>query len=221
MDYFKIIKYTYLFLGFTPLILCFFYYKKGRKFNDSLINFLPFIILMFFATIVELNFFKFNVRNWIRLYDFLEFYTLLAFFYKELRFKKLYSLFALGYFTLFIYLLLFKWDNKSIADQPLIISSVILVLTSVILWFMDVFKNFDEKPLYKRTGFYFVGVILLYILSTSLSFLSIDFFWENNRENSYILQKINYLFNILSRIIVVLTIYKSFELKGNNITLKN
>ena len=176
---------------------------------------------MFFATIVELNFFKFNVRNWIRLYDFLEFYTLLAFFYKELRFKKIYSLLALVYLTLFIYLLLFKWDNKSIADQPLIISSVILVLTSVILWFMNVFKNFDEKPLYKRASFYFVGVILLYILSTSLSFLSIDFFWENNRENAYILKKINYFFNILSRIIIVLTIYKSFEKKGDNITLNN
>lgn len=176
---------------------------------------------MFFATIVELNFFKFNVRNWIRLYDFLEFYTLLVFFYKELRLKKTYSLFALVYFKLVIYLILFKWGDTSIADQPLIISAVILVLVSVILWFMNVFKNFDEKPLYKRTGFYFVGVILLYILSTSLSFISIDFFWENNRENSYILQKINYLFNILSRIIIVLTIYKSFESKGNNNTLNN
>lgn len=207
-----IIKYIYLVLGFLPLILYFFLYKRKGDPDKSLVNFLSFIVLMFLATIVELNLFKFNVKNWIRLYDFLEFSALLIFFYRELRLKKIYILFASGYFLLLVYLL-FTWNNEKIGDQPLMFSTVLLVLISSVLWFVNVFKNFEEKPLYKRTSFYLVSVVLLYILGTSLSFISTDFFWKHNRENSYILKRINYFFNILSRIIIIITIYKSFESK--------
>lgn len=207
-----IIKYIYLVLGFLPLILYFFLYKRKGDPDKSLVNFLSFIVLMFLATIVELNLFKFNVKNWIRLYDFLEFSALLIFFYRELRLKKIYILFASGYFLLLIYLL-FTWNNEKIGDQPLMFSTVLLVLISSVLWFVNVFQNFEEKPLYKRTSFYLVSVVLLYILGTSLSFISTDFFWKHNRENSYILKRINYFFNILSRIIIIITIYKSFESK--------
>lgn len=208
---FEILDKVYLILGYLPLIV-FLLLIQWKKADKSIINFLPFIVLIFVATLVETHFFKYNVKKWIRLYDFLEFYALLFFFYRELRFKKIYSFFAISFFLLFVYLC-FTWTNTKIADQPLVISTIVLVLLSVTLWFINVFKNFEETPLYQRTAFYLVGVILLYILSTALSFLSTDFIWINKREDGYILYRINLLFNIISRIVIVIVIYKSMKQK--------
>ncbi|WP_072784546.1 hypothetical protein [Flavobacterium haoranii] len=210
----ELLRICYKITGFLPLIVFLFYYFKGGKIEKSIFNFLPFIVLMFFATFVECHFFKYSVKKWIRLYDFLEFYTLLWFFYKEIKLKKLYSFFSLSYLLLYIYLII-TWDNTKIADQPLVIFTILLVLVSGILWFINVFKNFEETPLYKRTGFYIIGVILFYILSTSLSFLFTEYFWKNNRENAFILRNIILSFNTISRIIITVTLLKFLKFDKN------
>lgn len=208
MEFFNYLSEIYKILGFLPLAIVIYKYLRDSKLNKSIVNFLPFIILMFVATIVECGIFKYNVKKWIWFYDFFEFFTLLFFFYRELNYKKIYSFFSIYYLIIFTYSCSI-WTNGSIDDQPLVFSTVILVLTSVILWFMNVFNNFEETPLYKRTSFYIVGIVLFYILSTSLSFIAIDYFMEYDRESTYILKRINYIFNIISRFIISIIIFKS------------
>lgn len=140
-------------------------------------------MLIFFATLVETvvrYFYKYEDLKWYRLYDFLEFYSILVFYYFELKTKKkFYIFFAICYLILFFYLSL-SWTNKSIGDQPLIVATAVLVIISTVLWFVNVFKKFEETPLYRRSGFYLVSILLIYILGTTLSFLSVDFIFEND-----------------------------------------
>ena len=208
MEILNYLSEIYKILGFLPLTIVIYKYLRGFKLNKSIINFLPFIILMFVATIVECDLFKYSVKKWIWFYDFFEFFTLLFFFYRELRYKKIYSFFSGYYLILFVYLCSI-WKKGSIEDQPLVFSTVILVLASTVLWFINVFNNFEETPLYRRTSFYVVGIVLFYILSTSLSFIAIDYFMEYDRESSYILKQINFIFNIISRFIISIIIFKS------------
>ena len=208
MEILNYLSEIYKILGFLPLTIVIYKYLSGFKLNKSIINFLPFIILMFVATIIECKIFNYNVKKWIWFYDFFEFFTLLFFFYTELNYKKIYSFFSVSYLILFIYLCSI-WKKGSIEDQPLVFSTVILVLASTVLWFINVFNNFEETPLYRRTSFYVVGIVLFYILSTSLSFIAIDYFMEYDRESSYILKRINFIFNIISRFIISIIIFKS------------
>lgn len=209
--------------GFLPLLVYLIKMKRS-KFDRSIVNFLPFIVLIFFATFVETivrNFiFRYDALKWFRLYDFLEFYTILLFYYLELRKNKLYIFFSICYLLLFIYLSL-SWNNESVADQPLILSTIILVIISTVLWFVNVFKNFEETPLYKRSGFYIISILLIYTLGTSLSFLSVDFVYKNDFNNLVILNTIVRSFNIIARFLIVIIIFKSFESKGNINTLNN
>lgn len=209
--------------GFLPLLVYLIKMKRS-KFDRSIVNFLPFIVLIFFATFVETivrNFiFRYDALKWFRLYDFLEFYTILLFYYLELRKNKLYIFFSICYLLLFIYLSL-SWNNESVADQPLILSTIILVIISTVLWFVNVFKNFEETPLYKRSGFYIISILLIYTLGTSLSFLSVDFVYKNDFNNLVILNTIVRSFNIIARFLIVIIIFKSFGSKGNINTSNN
>lgn len=184
---------------------------KGSRVNKSIVNFLPFIVLIFFATFVETIvkkfIFKYNSLAWFRLYDFLEFYCILLFYYFELNRKKIYYLFAISYLILFFYLSI-NWNNENVGDQPLIIYSAVLVLISTILWFVNVFNNFEETPLYKRSGFFLNSVLLIYILGTTLTFISIDFVWKNEFDNLIILNTIVKIFNIITRLLIIVTLLK-------------
>lgn len=201
----------YKITGFLPLIIFLFCYIKWKKVDKSIINFLPFIVLIFFATLVETvvrYFYKYEDLKWYRLYDFLEFYSILVFYYFELKAKKkLYAFFAICYLVLFFYLSL-SWTNKSIGDQPLIIATAVLVIISTVLWFVNVFKNFEPIPLHRRSGFYLVSILLIYILGTTLSFLSVDFIFKNDFDNLKILTSIIHGFNIISRVLIVVTLLK-------------
>ena len=191
---------------------------KGSRVNKSIVNFLPFIVLIFFATFVETivkNFiFKYNSLAWFRLYDFLEFYCFLLFYYFELKRKKIYYLFAITYLILFFYLS-FNWNNENVGDQLLIIYSAVLVLISTILWFVNVFNNFEETPLYKRSGFFLNSVLLIYILGTTLTFISIDFVWKNEFDNLIILNTIVKIFNIITRLLIIVTLLKFLKFDRN------
>ncbi len=210
MDVFELFKILYLTTGFLPLLV-YLIRMKGSRVNKSIVNFLPFIVLIFFATFVETIvkkfIFKYNSLAWFRLYDFLEFYCILLFYYFELNRKKIYYLFAISYLILFFYLSI-NWNNENVGDQPLIIYSSVLVLISTILWFVNVFNNFEETPLYKRSGFFLNSVLLIYIIGTTLTFTSIDFVWKNEFDNLIILNTIVKIFNIITRLLIIVTLLK-------------
>ena len=210
MDVFELFKILYLTTGFLPLLV-YLIRMKGSRVNKSIVNFLPFIVLIFFATFVETIvkkfIFKYNSLAWFRLYDFLEFYCILLFYYFELNRKKIYYLFAISYLILFFYLSI-NWNNENVGDQPLIIYSAVLVLISTILWFVNVFNNFEETPLYKRSGFFLNSVLLIYIIGTTLTFISIDFVWKNEFDNLIILNTIVKIFNIITRLLIIVTLLK-------------
>lgn len=108
---------------------------------------------------------------------------------------------------LFFYLSI-NWNNENVGDQPLIIYSAVLVLISTILWFVNVFNNFEETPLYKRSGFFLNSVLLIYIIGTTLTFISIDFVWKNEFDNLIILNTIVKIFNIITRLLIIVTLLK-------------
>src|SRR5690606_3632430 len=84
MNFKEFLLYFVYLLGILPLL---FYLIKGSK-NISYLKFLlPFIILMFIASIYEAIFtyiLQIGTNPWFRIYSFLEFYTLLYFYWKLL-----------------------------------------------------------------------------------------------------------------------------------------
>ena len=115
---------------------------------------------------------------------------------------------------MFFYLSL-NWNNESVGDQSLIIYSAVLVLISTVLWFINVFKNFEETPFYQRSNFYLISILLIYILGTTLSFVTADFMFKNDYNNLIILNTIIRSFNILARILIVVTILKFLKFDSN------
>lgn len=208
MEFF-ILKQLYYFFGFLLIVIFYFKYKK-KLLTKSCYYLSPYLYVVFFATFFELFFLRNNKGfslYWIRFYDFIEYYSILYFFYKELRFKKFYMILSIVYLILYVYLS-FSWNYKTVGDLPIIIFTTLMVLISSVLWFVRVFQNFEETPLYKRSSFYFVSALLIYVLGTSVSFISTDYIWKNSAMNLKTLSYLILFFNLLNRLIISITLLR-------------
>ncbi|WP_221259904.1 hypothetical protein [Flavobacterium okayamense] len=114
---------------------------------------------------------------------------------------------SIVYLILYVYLS-FSWNYKTVGDLPIIIFTTLMVLISCVLWFVRVFQNFEETPLYKRSSFYFVSALLIYVLGTSVSFISTDYIWKNSARNLKILSYLILSFNLLNRLIISITLLR-------------
>lgn len=173
----EFIFYFFNVLGVLPLIL---YFLKGSRNKDYLKFLLPFIVLMFIASIYETIFthiLKIGSTPWFRIYSFLEFYTLLYFYWKLLNRKWLSLFFGIVYLLNYCHLI-YEWvyfPSKSfnLISCDVITTSLVLVFTTV--WLIEIFKKMEETSLHLNPLFYIIGAILLFYCSTFIMFILYDF----------------------------------------------
>lgn len=163
--------------GILPLL---FYLKKGSKNVNYLQFLLPFIILMFIASIYETIFshiLKIGSTPWFRIYSFLEFYCLLYFYWKLLNRNWLVLFFGIIYLLNYCHLI-YEWVYFPRIGFNLISSDIIttsIVLVSTIIWFVDVFKKMEELPLHINPLFYIIAALLLCYCSSFIVFVVTDY----------------------------------------------
>lgn len=201
-------------LGVLPLIL---FLIKGNK-NVYYLKFLfPFIILMFVASIYETVFtimLQIGTKPWFRIYSFLEFYTLLYFYWKLLNSKRLILFFGVIYLLNYCHLI-YKWIYFPRIGFNLISSDIIttsLVLVCTIIWFVDVFKKMEEKPLHINPLFYIIAALLLSYCSTFIVFVVTDYMKQFKMKIRDFYQIVIYA-GVILRGTFVIILCKSFKTK--------
>ena len=196
-------------LGVVPLIVYFF----NRKVNLTTIYLLPFIYLTAFSSLYEViitGVFKIGTKSWFRIFTFLEFFAILFFYYKLFHYKKLYILFGLFYLLLYSYLLI-DWSpsQKEFNDLPLNVAITLVVIFSSCLWFVDVFKKLEDKPLHERTDFFYISGLLIYFTGTFLVFLTADYLRDDPNYGILDYWILIVIFNLILRTILIFTVWKA------------
>ena len=135
---------------------------------------------MFIASIYEAIFthiLQIGTKPWFRIYSFLEFYTILYFYWKLLNRKWLSLFFGIVYLLNYCHLI-YEWIYFPRIGFNLISSDIIitsLVLVNTIIWFVDVFKKMEESPLHINPLFYIIASLLLYYCSSFIVFVVTDY----------------------------------------------
>ncbi len=196
-------------LGIIPLIV----YLFNRNVTIETRYLLPLIFLTAFASLYEIvgtSIFQLRTKYWFRAYIFLEFYTVLYFYYKLLNFKKILLGFGIIYLVAYIYLL-FQWntDKRGLNDLPLNIIVTLTVICSSFFWFIEVFKKLEDVPLYRRIEFYYISVLLIYFCATFLMFLMTDYIINNDSLELLYYWDIIVIFNALLRLTLIFTVWKA------------
>lgn len=196
-------------LGLFPAIL----FYIGKKKDRITVFFLPFILLVAVASLYEFvctGIFKIGAKLWFRVYTFLEFFTVLYFYNKLLKYKFFYLLFAVIYLLIYSYLLI-DWSpsQKGFNDLPLNIAMTLLVVISSLLWFVSVFKKLEDKPLYQRSDFFYISGLLIYFTGTFLVFLTADYLRDDPNYTILDYWFLIIIFNIILRTILIFTIWKA------------
>lgn len=135
---------------------------------------------MFIASIYEAIFshiLKIGSTPWFRIYSFLEFYCLLYFYWKLLNRKWLSLFFGITYLLNYCHLI-YEWIyfpriGFNLINSDIIITSLVLVNT--IIWFIDIFKKMEEKPLHINPLFYVIAALLLCYCSSFIVFVVTDY----------------------------------------------
>lgn len=196
-------------LGIIPFVV----YLLNRKVSIETKCFLPFIFLLAFASFYEFlgtDIFKINTSYWFRLYSLLEFCTVWYFYFKFLQYKKTYIFYGIIYLALFCFLLI-NWSpsSREMNDLPLNIAITLLVLVSSFLWFLDVFKKGDDKPLYLRPEFYYVSALLIYFTGTFWVFLMTDYIINDDSIKLLDYWVLIVIFNLILRVTLIFAVWKA------------
>lgn len=196
-------------IGVIPLIL----YLINKKVTIETNYILPFIFLMAFASLYEIigtTFFQLRTIYWFRAYVFLEFYAVLYFYYKLLNYKKVFIVYGVLYFLVYLYLLV-NWPNnkKGFNDLPLNVMVTLLVVFGSFLWFIDVFKKLEDKPLLKRIDFFYISSFLIYFCGTFLVFLMTDYLLNDAKYKIEEFWTLIIFFNLVLRITLIFTVWKA------------
>lgn len=199
------------FLG-IGIFTYFFYETKVKRFQTF--SFVPFIGLIFISTIVELliysKLFKIGSVIWFRTYGILEFFTLFYFFLKLLRgYRVFFSLSFISYLFVFVLLLLERITISALkADAYLISIETIFVFTSIILWFMQVFKDANTASLSILPEFFFVsGLILFFSGTLTLELLSNSIFIKS-KSDFLVYWNLMSVCNIILRLLILAGLWK-------------
>lgn len=208
MEHFTFVNFVCL-IGVIPLII----FLLNRNNNDSTKYLFPFILLIAFGGLYEVfgyYLLKGSTKYWFRIYTFLEFYTILYFYYRILKIKLLYFAIGLLYFIIYFYLLL-DWSplKKGFDDMPLTIAITILVIISSLLWFVDVFKKIEDIPLYKRTIFFYISSLLIYFSGTFLVFIMGDYMFLDDSISRDQFWIIIVIFGFFLRLTLIFTVWKA------------
>lgn len=220
MKLLDILFYIAILLGILPVI---FNYKYRGSRNVDYLGFLfPFVILMFIASLYEFfitDLLKVRTGVWFRVYCLLEFYTLLYFYYKVLGKNVLFLFLGTIYLINYLYLM-YQWVCFPINGFNILnldILTIVLVVISSVLWFVKIFKEFEDRPLFLNPLFYLIAVLLLNYCSTFIIFVMTDYLikYHNTSVSGF------YMINIIAGIILRLTMsYIYWKHQGNKLIYK-
>jgi len=196
-------------IGVVPLLL----YFLNMKVDKATRYLFPYILLLAIASLYEFfgtHLLKLNTSYWFRIYILLEFFTIWYFYFRLLKYKSFYLTYAIIYIIVYFFLL-YNWspNSKYIEDLPLNIAALILVLISSFFWFINVFKKLEEKPLYLRTEFYYISILLIYFSGTFLVFLMTDYIISNESMELLYYWNLIVIFNFIVRLTLIFTVWKA------------
>jgi len=205
--------YTSFFLGLLVPVL---WFVLRKKIDSRTFGMVPFILLVGFASLYETLVTRIlwvDSKIWFRVYGLLEF-ACIYYYFKTLvqGYRKFY------YFLWFIYLLLFAYFNVQWnamghlkADSYLITVEVVLVFSSSIFWFQQLFRSKEVTSLYQLADFYFVSGFILYFAGTYVLDLMGDYLINNVRSEFLVYWNLMIVFNIVLRLILLVGIWKKSE----------
>lgn len=196
-------------LGIIPLFI---YIYNRKKVNQETVYLLSFLVLMFVVSIFDpLNqkYFRISTTIWYRFYCIIEFYTVLYFYYKVLKNKKIMFFFGILYFLVYTYLLKdFSFDQKVYNDMPINLIMVLMVIVLSVQWFIEVFKTMEDIPLYNRSAFYYISNFLVFYCRTFLVLLMADYL-RQEKLGITSFWVIIALLNVITKIVLIVVIWKS------------
>lgn len=155
--------------GVLPLL---YFFIAKRKFASKLKAILPFLVLVFVASIYEIIFtvlLRWQVNYWLIIHDVCSFFCV-YFFYSTILEKKYYLLLSIFLFC-FLLLIFFLFANYSINDFPSIVNYITMYTTVFILfftalWFVKIIKEGQIEDLLSESTFYFITGFILYHCGT-------------------------------------------------------
>lgn len=181
LDFQNLFFYILVFLGSLPFA---FYLKKGKE-NKNYIKFLlPFVVVIFVGGLYEVigsEILRIDSKVWFRVYALLEFYSLLYFYYKLIKRKKIFTFFGILFILMFLHQL-YEWFYYPAIGFNFIVLQIIstaLVLTSSVIWFISAFNKLEEDDFHKNPVFYIIAAFLLYHCSTFIVFVVTDYLVQN------------------------------------------
>uniref|UniRef100_UPI00404A4454 hypothetical protein n=1 Tax=Flavobacterium sp. TaxID=239 RepID=UPI00404A4454 len=194
------------FLGLLPLglwILLRIKLVKPSRF------FIPFLVLMFVASVYEIVFttyLKIPVNHWFVFYNFAAFVTLFYFYYELLnrRYKGMFIGFALAFVALISYLFYnYSFNDHFVFSASLKMLQTTFILTLSVLWFIEVFKQKVVLNLFKSPVFYFISALILYYCGVLFVFLSYDYIYQNHKSISESIWSMNLYLTLLMRFLSI------------------
>ena len=199
-----------LITGLVPLIL-FLVYRNKKSMTKSLI-FLPFLILVFLASIYELvvtAILKVDSSVWFRIYPLLEFFTLTWVFNRlfQGKYRFWYLSFA-GIFT-FIWFVFFTDASSSFLQNEGVLNLLvlILVLSSCVIWFNKKIR-FESENIIVDPLFYFWVGLLLYFCGTFFLFALGELLFNTSKKMFLQYWYINLFFIFILRLSLCTGIWK-------------
>ena len=193
-----------MFLGLVPTLLL-----LRIKITKPSEYFIPFLSLMFVASVYEIVFttyLKIPVDHWVVFYNFMAFVTLFYFYYQLLnhQYKSLFIGFAFAFMGLCSYLFCnYNFSHHFVFSSYLKVLQTSFILVFSVLWFIEVFKQKVELNLFKTPVFYFISALILYYCGVLFVFLSHKYIYQNHKSISGSIWSLNLYLNLVMRFLSI------------------
>lgn len=201
--------YLYLIFGIVPFILL--VWNFFRK-NIQAYHIFPMTCLIFFASLFEyyvLNY-GYTTAVFSRIYMVLEFIAIFFFFSFYSKHKILRWLFLVSFIIVYLVnLAMWKGEETMHGDAYLVFIETLFVIVFSFLWFRNVFIHDHEMKYLESSHFYFISGLIIYFSGAFCLLLLSDYILKNMQSEyeSYI--NINLTFNLIFRILLLLSIWKN------------
>lgn len=198
--------------GFVPLLL---FSLIRKKVTYDAFVFLPFIILVFVASLYELIgsiLLQYKVKYWFTFYNILVFLTLYHFYYTVFdgQFRKVFLLFMFFFIAILVFIC-FKYT----IDDVLIYNSyfkglqTIFILAFSLLWFRKIFNEAAVTSLKNEPVYYFISGLIIYYCGTFFLFLLSSLIYVNDENAFHDYWLLNIILNLVLRTLLIVTVWKA------------
>lgn len=198
--------------GLIPFLFFLFIKNKISKEIKAII---PFLLLVFIASIYEFVFtilMKWNASNWFITYCLISFFVIFYFYFKIL-IKVNRSIKVLS-FLLFLLMLLFLNIKYSSQDFLLICSFIdtyitIFIFVFSLIWFRKTFRDLEYESLLNIPDFYFISGFILYYFGNFFLFIMTELIYKSNQDLLQYYWLLNLFLLIVIRTLLIVGIWKA------------